>query len=410
MEFLRKLASMEFLRKSNSMEFIRKVITSLWQKLTLKNVLVAFSAYVILVKSVRYARKWYIEYKYGKFRGKLTPEIAQQMVHVFGSYEWPFMYTTSLQFALFKTYGIPTISKILTDTKQFSDPANASKRFADTAVLIGEWSRFPLNEPNGRSQQALARVNYIHSGYKISNDDYLYTLSVFITEPVKWVKNYDYREMTDLEIEALYVMWKEFGERMHIKNIPSTYESLCDWQEEYERDNMVLADSNVQTAKETMEILLYTTPAPLKGFVKEFLICFMDPRLKIAMGFEDPSAKMEAFAKSVIEFRKFYIRNFTLPRVFGNEFLSEKPNSCGRYNVKYAEGRPFYVRKTFLSTYGPSSWIKRIMGYPLPGKEYYSDGYDIINTGPDSKIGKGHDRQKKDVQEFIKRSHCPIKH
>jgi len=49
-------------------------------------------------------------------------------------------------------------------------------------------------------------MNYIHSRYqkagKISNDDLLYTLSVFITEPINWVEMYEWREMSDTEKNA----------------------------------------------------------------------------------------------------------------------------------------------------------------------------------------------------------------
>ena len=42
-----------------------------------------------------------------------------------------------------QTYGIPTISQLLVATKEFSTPANASKRYADTAILIAEYGFFP---------------------------------------------------------------------------------------------------------------------------------------------------------------------------------------------------------------------------------------------------------------------------
>jgi hypothetical protein len=53
-----------------------------------------------------------------------------------------------------------------------------------------------------RILKALARMNYIHSKYqkagKISQDDLLYTLSVFVTEPITWVGKYEWRSMTEI--------------------------------------------------------------------------------------------------------------------------------------------------------------------------------------------------------------------
>lgn len=65
--------------------------------------------------------------------------------------------------------------------------------------------RFTSHHPKDpRVLQAISRMNYIHSHYeksgKISNDDLLYTLSVFITGPVDWVKMYEWREMNLMEI------------------------------------------------------------------------------------------------------------------------------------------------------------------------------------------------------------------
>jgi len=87
--------------------------------------------------------------------------------------EFPFMFEKALQFALFRTYGIPSISKLLVQTSQFSEPATATKRYADTGVLITELAVFPPESE--RVHEAIARINYIHSWYqkagKILDDD-----------------------------------------------------------------------------------------------------------------------------------------------------------------------------------------------------------------------------------------------
>lgn len=72
-------------------------------------------------------------------------------------------------------------------------------------MLISEFSsHHPKSE---RVVKAIARMNYIHSRYqkagKISNDDLLYTLSVFITEPITWVEKYEWRKVTEMEKCAL---------------------------------------------------------------------------------------------------------------------------------------------------------------------------------------------------------------
>ena len=75
----------------------------------------------------------------------------------------------------------------------FSNPASASKRYEDTNVLIGE---FLFHDPRkSRTIVAISRMNYLHSPYikagRISNEDLLYTLSVFITKPITWISKFE---------------------------------------------------------------------------------------------------------------------------------------------------------------------------------------------------------------------------
>ena len=46
-------------------------------------------------------------------------------------------------------------------------------------------------------------MNWLHSRYNISNDDMLYTLSVFVTSPDKWLGLYDWRGLTELEVSVI---------------------------------------------------------------------------------------------------------------------------------------------------------------------------------------------------------------
>ncbi|KID93913.1 MpaB, partial [Metarhizium majus ARSEF 297] len=148
----------------------------------------------------------------------MTTVQAQSIIKEMTQWEFPLMFQTSLQFALFKTYGIPTISSLLVATRMFSKPENASKRYEDTAVLIGEFVAHGPGEE--RTRQAIARMNSLHGPYiqagKISNQDLLYTLSVFVTEPINWINAHEWRPLTDMEICAQGTFWKSIGDAMNI--------------------------------------------------------------------------------------------------------------------------------------------------------------------------------------------------
>src|SRR3954468_13901841 len=68
--------------------------------------------------------------------------------------------------------------------------------------------------------KSIARMNTLHDKYKkagkISNADFLYTLSVCVTEPIKFINAYEWRRLNDLEVAAIGCFWKSLGDAMDI--------------------------------------------------------------------------------------------------------------------------------------------------------------------------------------------------
>lgn len=144
-------------------------------------------------------------------------------------------------------------------------------------------------------------MNFIHSAYqragKISNDDMLYTLSLFALEPVRWIGRYEWRPLTDLEKCALGTFWKAMGDAMDIRYDESLksagekgwtdglhwLEEVEEWAEDYERRAMVPDVDNHRTAEQTTEILLWYVPSWAKGAGRKVVTVLMDDRLRTAM-------------------------------------------------------------------------------------------------------------------------------
>ncbi|CAF9921188.1 MAG: hypothetical protein HETSPECPRED_004458 [Heterodermia speciosa] len=178
--------------------------------------------YLPIVHILRYQRATSLERKYApegrKSLRNMTAEDAQSILKTLAELEFPSLYGFSMVVALFRTYGIPSISSLLVSTGQLKSRETASKRAADTGVLLLE---FGLNKPTSeRAIEAVARMNYLHSRYqkagKISNDDLLYTLGIFALEPSRWINRYEWRCMTDVEMCACGTYWKNMGDAMEI--------------------------------------------------------------------------------------------------------------------------------------------------------------------------------------------------
>lgn len=127
-----------------------------------------------------------------------------------------------------QTYGIPTISTLPLKTSQFSNSSTSFKRYADTGTLIDEFMAFdPVSEC---AQTAIARTKFLHQGYcasgKILEDDMLYTLNLFATEPIRFVRQYEWRSITEMKRCAVGTYWKSLGDAL---KTPIGKEGLPGW-------------------------------------------------------------------------------------------------------------------------------------------------------------------------------------
>ena len=63
-------------------------------------------------------------------------ELYRQTVSQMATLEFPLVYRLSLEFALFRTYAIPSISKRLAQTRVFATACG--RRYDDTDLLLRE--------------------------------------------------------------------------------------------------------------------------------------------------------------------------------------------------------------------------------------------------------------------------------
>jgi hypothetical protein len=387
----------------------------------------AVLSYLFIVRLLRYRREdeSFKEFPSRASLSKMTFQQAEKIQNRLSQLEFPFTFEKALQFALFRTYGIPTISKLLVHTSQFSAQSTASKRYADTAVLIAEF----LTQPWGSTRwlEGISRMNCIHLEYqkagKISNDDMLYTLAMFAGEPYKWIARYEWRELSTVEKCAVGTWWKGVGEAMNIefKGLPGHdsgrgwkdgmewLEELMVWTESYEAGVMLPDDKSAQVAEQTVAILLWTLPSSMKPFGRNVVSSLMDDRLRAAMKIA-PSPSWLISSKDILfAIRRILLRHFSLPRFIPLINVSLEPSKQGTFFLTKYDAMPYYVKPTLLNRWGPASWSSRILGLPLPGDEgakYYPGGYKTTDVGP--KIGyKQFPDMVAKVGETGKRS-CPF--
>jgi hypothetical protein len=339
---------------------------------------------------------------------KLSADQAQDVLKDLVEMEFPKLMGFSIVFALFKTYGIPSVSSLLVSTGELSGSETASKRTADTGVLLLE---FCLNKPSSeRSTEAIARMNYLHSRYikagKISNDNMLYTLSVFALEPARWINKYEWRQMSDFELCASGTFWKAIGDKMEIdlSSLPSSKQGwsdgyhwlreIQDWSERYEATSMVSASTNNKLALAHLDIIFLNLPQRLNIVGKQVVSAIVGERLRQAMMLPQPSWTLNLAIHGLLNFRKLVLRHLALPRpeFMRKQYISSLPEDSGRYSSREYLSHPWYVKPTFQRRWGLRAWVTWLLGRKLPGDDgnkYNPEGYLISQVGPASLKGSG---------------------
>ncbi|KAJ5120992.1 uncharacterized protein N7515_008953 [Penicillium bovifimosum] len=375
--------------------------------------LLGLATYLALVSSLRFQRRQAIQKKYSYYGTRqslrtMTDRDAWSIQKTVMQTEFPFIVMKSLQFALFRTYGIPTISTLLLTTSQFSEPSTSFKRYADTGTLIGEFMAFdPRSE---RAQTAIARTKFLHQGYrasgKILEADMLYTLSLFALEPIRFVQQFEWREMTDMERCAVGTYWKSLGDALGIsyEALPSGKTGFQDglhwleemglWSKQYEVEYMKPHPRNKEIAARTIDVLVYNLPSFMKPLGEYIVSYMMDDRLRTAMMMDPPPAIFRVLFTFIFKTRRLYLRYLALPRpnFMRMDVFTDKPNEHGRNWVTIYEGAPYYVKPTIWNRWGPVAWFKWAVGQPLPGDDgdkYYPKGYRTQDLGPKYFEGKG---------------------
>ena len=171
---------------------------------------------------------------------------------------FPWDINKALEFALFKTFAVPSISGLLDRTGEFSN--RPLKRYDDTALLIKEVMSNGLDSDRGT--RAFARINGMHRRFRIANDDFLYVLSTFTFGPIDWLDRFGRRAMTGEEQEDWFLYWREFGRRMGISGLPADRPAFRSFALEFETERFARAPSNRAVAQPTVDLLLQQSFVP----------------------------------------------------------------------------------------------------------------------------------------------------
>lgn len=274
-------------------------------------------------------------------------EHYQTIVKYVSNHDAPIDFLISGELAQIQTFGIPSISQLLHRTKQYQD--NGLKRLDDTRAILTECVTDSVQSQRG--QHMIKHLNWIHSHYEISNDDYLYTLALFIVEPPRWFETFGYRELTNHEKQAGYFAFKALGEAMNIKNLPASRDDFVQWYQDYRRQNMAYHPDNKKVTDGLINGMKEMLPFIIRPFVRPVILTLInDPELLAATGQKAPAKFVQVMIKSFMHIRRLSQRYIN---PWGDKGFEE--SALGQHYKSYPAGYQ-------SSVLGPEKIVKNATG------------------------------------------------
>ncbi|MFF3306051.1 oxygenase MpaB family protein [Streptomyces sp. NPDC002952] len=219
-------------------------------------------------------------------------------------YEFPWDFTRALELALYRTYAVPSIGRLLAETAELTD--RAQKRYDDTALLLDTVVEHGFDAVEGRT--AIRRINQMHRSYDIGNEDMRYVLCTFVVMPKRWIDAYGWRRMSRHEVVASTVHYRTLGRHMGIRDIPETYEEFESCLDAYEETHFGWDESARRVSDATLDLMTSWYPRPLAPALRTATLALLDDSLLRAFRYEPPSSATRAWVRRAVRARGRLVR------------------------------------------------------------------------------------------------------
>lgn len=169
------------------------------------------------------------------------------------------------------------------------------------------------------------RIVHLSFGY-----DFLYVLSTFIYEPIRWIDAFGWRQTCPNERLGYYCFWREIGKRVGIVRIPPSYEAFEAWSRAYEREHFRFADTNQRVGTVTRDLFGSWFPRVFTPLVRYSIYAMLDADMIMAFGFPKPLPLTRPLLRGMLKLRGHAVR-WLPPRRSARFFTNER-------NRTYPEG------------------------------------------------------------------------
>jgi hypothetical protein len=231
-------------------------------------------------------------------------EQASEIYLLTTAYEFPWDTTRALELALYRTYAVPSIGRLLATTAELTD--RTQKRYDDTALLLDAVIEHGFDSREART--AIRRINQMHRAYDIGDDDMRYVLCTFVVVPKRWIDAYGWRRLSRHETVASAVHYRTLGRHMGIKDVPQTYEEFEDCLDAYEAAHFAWDADARRVADATLDLMASWYPSPLAPLLRASTLALLDDPLLEAFRYPPPGPAARALVRRAVRTRGRLVR------------------------------------------------------------------------------------------------------
>ncbi|MFF8995690.1 oxygenase MpaB family protein [Streptomyces sp. NPDC014983] len=229
---------------------------------------------------------------------------AAEIYRLSAVFEFPWDYTRALELALYRTYAVPSIGRLLAETAELTD--RTQKRYDDTALLLDTVVEHGFAAEQGRT--AIRRINQMHRSYDISDDDMRYVLSTFVVVPKRWIDTYGWRRLSRHETVAAAEYYRTLGRHMGIPDLPTTYEEFETLLDTYEAAHFGWDEGARRVSDATLDLMASWYPRPLAPLLRTGVLALLDEPLLNAFRYQRPGPATVALVRRAVKARGRVVR------------------------------------------------------------------------------------------------------
>ncbi|MEU5000397.1 oxygenase MpaB family protein [Streptomyces sp. NPDC021622] len=239
-----------------------------------------------------------------EIRGLDPEKDALKIYRLTAVYEFPWDFTRALELALYRTYAVPSIGRLLAETAELTD--RTQKRYDDTSLLLDAVVEHGFGTDEGRD--AIRRINQMHRSYDISNEDMRYVLSTFVVMPKRWIDTYGWRRLSRHETVAASVYYRTLGRHMGIQEIPESYEDFERCLDAYEEAHFAWDEGARRVSDATLDLMASWYPRALAPLLRASTLALLDEPLLRAFRYEPPGAAARKLVRGAVRLRGRAVR------------------------------------------------------------------------------------------------------